>query len=96
MPKITTMDVVDGVNKILAAKDVVIKGGKSTIHTIVNEAIGFIATGLEQEGSTVVLRGFGTFKAERKKARIGRNPQTGKEVMVPEKIRVSFKPSKNK
>ena len=31
---------------------------------------------------TVMLVGFGTFKVQRRKARQGRNPQTGKEIKI--------------
>jgi len=32
--------------------------------------------------NTVTLVGFGTFKVDKRKARIGRNPQTGKEIKI--------------
>jgi nucleoid DNA-binding protein len=31
---------------------------------------------------TVTLVGFGTFKADKRKARMGRNPQTGEEIKI--------------
>jgi len=31
---------------------------------------------------TVTLVGFGTFKVDKRKARIGRNPQTGEEIKI--------------
>ncbi len=34
----------------------------------------------------VALVGFGTFKVANRKARKGRNPQTGKEINIPEKM----------
>ncbi len=34
------------------------------------------------KGDTVALIGFGTFKSSKRAARIGRNPQTGKEIKI--------------
>jgi len=38
-----------------------------------------------KKGQAVTLVGFGTFSVGRRKARIGRNPQTGKEIKIPAK-----------
>jgi len=45
-------------------------------------------------GDKVELRGFGTFKLRRRRARIGRNPRTGERVDVPSKVVPFFKPGK--
>ncbi len=42
----------------------------------------------------VTLVGFGTFKVVRRKARIGRNPQTGEKINIKAKNVVKFKPGK--
>jgi len=34
------------------------------------------------KGGTVTLVGFGTFKSSKRAARVGRNPQTGKELKI--------------
>lgn len=47
-------------------------------------------------GDTVRIAGFGHFKARVRKARIGRNPQTGAEVEIPETTFLGFKASKPK
>jgi DNA-binding protein HU-beta len=36
-----------------------------------------------KKGEDVTLVGFGTFSKAKRKARIGRNPQTGEEIKVP-------------
>ncbi len=36
-----------------------------------------------KKGDDVTLIGFGTFTKTKRKARIGRNPQTGKEIKIP-------------
>ena len=44
-------------------------------------------------GSDLLLSGFGIFKVTDKKARRGRNPQTGAELMLEARRVVTFKPS---
>ena len=39
-------------------------------------------TGALKEGDTVTLVGFGSFKVVERKARKGRNPQTGEEIEI--------------
>ena len=46
-------------------------------------------------GNKVELRGFGSFKAKERQARIGRNPKTGEKVDVPPKNVPYFKPGKD-
>lgn len=43
------------------------------------------------KGEDVPFIGFGTFKVSTRKARIGRNPSTGKEMSIPESKTVTFK-----
>ena len=38
-----------------------------------------------KKGGKVTLVGFGTFESRKRAARIGRNPQTGKELKIPAK-----------
>src|SRR5260370_38908777 len=46
-----------------------------------------------ERGETVKLSSFGSFMVRKKRQRIGRNPKTGKEVLIsPRKVMV-FKPS---
>jgi len=44
-----------------------------------------------KKGDSVTLVGFGTFSISRRKARKGRNPQTGKEIKIPAKKVAKFK-----
>ena len=37
-------------------------------------------------GDRVELRGFGAFSVRQRNSRVGRNPRTGDEVKVPEKV----------
>jgi len=43
----------------------------------------------------VELRGFGMFTAKKRSARTARNPRNRKAVVVPEKLLLAFKPSKD-
>ncbi len=47
-----------------------------------------------QKGKDVVLTGFGTFKVSRRKARMGRNPKTGKAIKIPAMRVARFKVGK--
>jgi len=47
-----------------------------------------------KKGQNVTLVGFGTFTVGKRKARRGRNPQTGKEIKIPAKKVAKFKPGK--
>jgi DNA-binding protein HU-beta len=44
------------------------------------------------KGERVGLVGFGSFSVAERSARTGRNPQTGKEITIPAKKVVKFKP----
>ncbi|MCS6982055.1 MAG: HU family DNA-binding protein [Flavobacteriales bacterium] len=44
-----------------------------------------------KKGDKVSLVGFGTFSVAKRNARVGRNPQTGKEIKIPAKKVVRFK-----
>ena len=46
------------------------------------------------EDKHIEIRGFGTFKVKKHKARKARNPRTNQEVMVPERKKAFFKVSK--
>ena len=59
----------------------------------VNGVIDGIAKSLKK-GESVTLVGFGTFSVKKRKARIGRNPQTGKEIKIAAKKVPAFKPGK--
>ena len=46
------------------------------------------------KGKKVTLVGFGTFEARKRKARTGRNPQTGKEIKIAAKTVPAFSAGK--
>jgi DNA-binding protein HU-beta len=57
------------------------------------DAIIKVSTQTLKKGDRVSIRGFGTFSVSKRSARIGRNPQTGKEIKIPAKKVVKFKKS---
>jgi DNA-binding protein HU-beta len=58
---------------------------------------GFFKTVIEalREGKGIEIRGFGTYKVKKKRARQARNPKTGAQVFVPEHFVPTFKFSKD-
>jgi len=45
-------------------------------------------------GENVEIRGFGTYKKIKRKARIGRNPKNSESIQIPEKNAIKWKMSK--
>lgn len=64
---------------------------KSTCEAVINEALDVIKKTVKK-GEDVKLVGFGTFTRTRRKARVGRNPQTGKEIKIPATFAPKFRP----
>ncbi|MGQ9685397.1 MAG: HU family DNA-binding protein [Thiobacillaceae bacterium] len=63
---------------------------KVTTSAIIDAAMETITEALAK-GESVQFVGFGTFSVQERKARTGRNPQTGKEMKIPAKKVVRFK-----
>ena len=60
------------------------------IQTLIDEVTDSLA-----QGDTVVMRNFGAFQVREMKAKIGRNPKDpGKDVPIPARAAVKFKPGK--
>jgi len=82
-------------NKAELAKEV------STVTGLTKAASGRVVSGITDaitdalaRGERVTLIGFGTFQAVARKARRGRNPQTGQTIQIPAKKVPRFKPGK--
>ena len=56
-------------------------GSKKNAQAAVDCVISSITKALKKK-DTVTLVGFGTFKVDKRKARKGRNPQTGEEIKI--------------
>ncbi|MGA1875326.1 MAG: HU family DNA-binding protein [bacterium] len=61
------------------------------------KALGAFTDGVKdalRKGENVTLIGFGTYSVVERKARTGRNPQTGQELKIPAKKIIKFKAGK--
>jgi DNA-binding protein HU-beta len=47
------------------------------------------------KGDRITVSGFGSFERIKRKARMGRNPQTGETISIPSKKSVKFNPSRS-
>jgi len=66
-------DLVNEVSKVLKTK----KDAQAAVDCVLSSI-----TKVLEEGGAVSLIGFGTFKVAERKARKGRNPQTGEEIYI--------------
>lgn len=66
---------------------------KVNVESVLNTALDNIKKSVKK-GSDVTLIGFGTFTKTKRKARIGRNPQTGKEIKIPAMMVPKFRPGR--
>lgn len=88
---------VDIVNTIHKDKDLNLSLDKREIHKIVNDTFDMISEYLTtdiKEGKKVMISGFGTFIIKRRKGKVGRNPKTGEEKLIPDRLGISFKAGK--
>ncbi len=60
---------------------------------LVDTVLAGIRKGLQTD-SSVTLSGFGTFEVKNRKARVGRNPQTGEPIQIEAGRRVGFRVGK--
>lgn len=60
------------------------------MEAVLNGFLGEVTEALAK-GEKVQLIGFGTFETRKRAGRIGRNPQTGKEIRIPESVVPAFK-----
>ena len=66
---------------------------KSDTKKFIDKYVEVVSKTLKK-GKDVQLVGFGTFKVTKRKARVGRNPQTGKELKIPAKKVPAFRAGK--
>lgn len=78
------------VEKIATDSDI----SKAAAAKAVNSFLSNITKELKKKDGKVTLVGFGTFSKVRRKARKGRNPQTGEAIKIKASNSVKFKPGK--
>ena len=74
------------------AKDA--KISKVAASTVLDSFMANVTKALKKKDGKVTLVGFGTFVKTRQKARKGRNPQTGRDIIIPAHKAVKFKAGK--
>ena len=67
---------------------------KAAAEKALNSFTGNVTDTLKK-GEKITLTGFGTFSVVERKARKGRNPQTGDDITIPATNVVKFKTGKN-
>lgn len=84
------------VNKDALVKAAAEQSGLPTTsaRAAIDAFLGVVAARAEA-GDTVRLSGFGTFQVKARSARMGRNPQTGEAVSIPESRKLVFKAPKS-
>ncbi|MGA2904402.1 MAG: HU family DNA-binding protein [Candidatus Korobacteraceae bacterium] len=82
------MNKADLVEKIAAAHGISKTAAGGAIDTIMDSV-----TSVLKKGGRVTLVGFGSFSVSQRKARNGRNPQTGGVIKIPARRVAKFTPS---
>ncbi len=67
---------------------------KAAAAKALNSFTGGVTAALKKKDGKVTLVGFGTFSKVRRKARTGRNPQTGASIKIKARNAVKFKAGK--
>ena len=78
-------DLVNEVANVVSSK----KEAQAAVDCVLSSIIGALGN-----SETIQLIGFGTFKVNKRKAREGRNPQTGETMQIAEKMVPKFVPGK--
>ena len=86
----TKAELVAAVQQAAAKKKVELS--KAAVETIINETFDAIAKAIKKE-KRFVAPGFGVFSVRQRKARKGRNPQTGEVIRIKASKAVGFKPA---
>jgi len=79
-------DLINEVAKVISTK----KEAQTAVDCVLSSI-----TKTLKKGDTVTLVGFGTFKVTKRKARKGRNPQTGEEIKIKASKAPKFTPGKS-
>ena len=79
-------DLVNEVTKVVSTK----KEAQAAVDCVFSSI-----TSALKKGDAVTLVGFGTFKVTKRKARKGRNPQTGEEINIKASKAPKFTPGKS-
>lgn len=94
------IEIVKDLMSTITKRDLVVRISNETgltqqqVFDVVQKTLDAVTLDLAQ-GNTVVMRNFGTFEVRQTKAKVGRNPKDpGKDVPIPPRAVVKFKPGK--
>ena len=97
---VLSIEVVSYSMSTITKRDLVVRISNETgltqqqVFDVVQKTLDAVTLELAQ-GNTVVMRNFGTFEVRQTKAKVGRNPKNpGKDVPIPPRAVVKFKPGK--
>ena len=76
--------------ELIASVGKAAKISKASAEKMINAFTNTVIKALKK-GDKLALTGFGTFSVARRRARTGRNPQTGKEMKIPASRVAKFK-----
>lgn len=79
-------------NKTDLVNNIAAKSGltKKDVKAVLNSFLGEVTDALTS-GDKVQLIGFGTFETRKRSSRVGRNPQTGKSIIIAASTAPAFK-----
>ena len=90
----TKTQLIEALMKEIHGTDKTVEVNKKQTKAFLTGLTGLVEKTLKK-GGDVPLSGLGKFKVQSRKARIGRNPQTGAEIKIPAKKVVKFAVAKN-
>ena len=84
MPLVTALSMIETAIEV---------SGEHLPASVVKTILDAMSDGLSR-GHRIEIRGFGSFSINRRPPRVGRNPRSGEQVVIPEKLVPHFKPGK--
>lgn len=83
------MNKYDLVNMLASKTGMTKKGAADALDSILDAIMDAL-----RKGDKVTITGFGTYEVRQRKARVGRNPQTGEEITIPARKVAAFRAGK--
>lgn len=83
------MNKFDLVNMLASKTGMTKKGASEALDSVLNAIVDAL-----KKGDKVTVTGFGTFEVRQRKARPGRNPQTGASITIPARKVAAFRAGK--
>lgn len=77
------------IDKLASKTGMTKKAASEALDTILETIVDAL-----KKGEKVTITGFGTFEVRSRKARTGRNPQTGEEITIPARKVAAFRAGK--